>query len=41
MIVVLFIAAIAQLVAALVTFLKDIFSSLEALKIEVHEARHS
>ena len=40
-IIVLFIAAIALLVAALVAFLKDIFSSLDALRTEVQEARHT
>jgi len=36
---VLFLAAIALLMAALVTFLRDIFVSLSALHLEVRQAR--
>jgi hypothetical protein len=38
---VLFLAAIALLVAALVTFLRDIFVSLLALRLEVQQARET
>jgi uncharacterized oligopeptide transporter (OPT) family protein len=38
---ILFTAAIAFLVAALIAFLRDIFLSLAALRIEVHQARSS
>jgi|SRR5271165_105122 len=38
---VLFLAAIAFLVASLVAFLRDIFDSLEALHLEVRQARES
>jgi hypothetical protein len=38
---VLFLAAIALLVASLVTFLRDIFVSLAALHLEVQQARES
>jgi hypothetical protein len=37
----LFLAAMALLVAALVTFLRDIWVSLTALRLEVREARES